>query len=263
MQAATLPISAGWSWISDGFKLFKRQPMAMFFWSLTTGFLVTISYLIPLFGQMAFIAVTPLLTFVTLSACRNISGGRPMLLPMWLEPVRNREIRKRLLRVGLAYLVCCLIGGVLATLPFMDDLSNAIQADAPLDEAALWKAMQAPFYTFGVIYIAISALFWHAPALTGWHGIKMTQALFYSMVACWRNKWAFLLYGASWAAIFFAVQVTGSFLIALGLSPSFMQIILTPLNMAVIAVLYCSFYPAYVSVFGANYPTDGAPLTSP
>src|SRR5690606_37208617 len=97
MQAATLPITAGWLWIQNGFRLFKRQPMAMFFWSLMTGFLITVSYLIPLFGQMLLIAATPILTFITLSACRNISQGKPMLLTMWLEPLREQATRRRLL----------------------------------------------------------------------------------------------------------------------------------------------------------------------
>lgn len=254
MQAAILPIASGWFWIKDGFKLFKRQPMAMFFWSLMTGFFITVSYLIPLFGQMALIAGTPILTFITLSACRNIAGGRPMLLPMWLAPLRDASTRKRLFGLGLAYLVCCLAGGFLATLPFLDTLMSAINTEGAIDETALIYAMRGPFITFALLYVLISALFWHAPALIGWHRIKITQALFFSMVACWRNKWPFLAYGASWAAIFFAVQTTGSLLTALGISPNVAQIVLTPINIVVAAVLYCSFYPAYVSVFGANYP---------
>lgn len=257
MQAATLPITSGWSWIQDGFKLFKLQPMAMFFWSLMTGFFITVSYLIPLLGQMVLIASTPLLTFITLSACRNIAAGRPMLLPMWLEPLRDKETRKSLFGLGFAYMVCCLAGGFIATLPFLDGLMSTITADGAIDERALMLAMRGPFITFALIYVVISALFWHAPALIGWHRIKMTQALFFSMVACWRNKWPFLAYGVSWAAIFFAIQMAGATLTSLGIPPGIMQILLTPVNIVVAAVLYCSFYPAYISVFGTNYPGQG------
>lgn len=256
MQAAILPITSGWTWIQDGFKLFKRQPMAMFFWSLMTGFLITVSYLIPLFGQMALIAGTPVLTFITLCACRHVAAGRPMLLSMWLEPLRDRETRRRLFGLGLAYLAFCMMGGFLATLPFMDSLMTAINPEGVLDEHALLAAMQGPLITFGLLYVVISALFWHAPALIGWHKIQMRQALFFSMVACWRNKLPFLAYGASWAAIFFAVQMAGTFISAMGVSPSAVQILLTPVNIVVAAVLYCSFYPAYISVFGANYASE-------
>lgn len=256
MQAAILPFSAGWSWIQDGFRLFQRQPMAMFFWSLMMGFFITVSYVIPLLGQMILIAATPLLTFITLSACRHVANGQPMLLPMWVQPVRDAETRKRLFALGFAYLVCCLAGGVVATLPFMGALGAVIDTQGAIDETALMHAMRGPFITFGILYIAISALFWHAPALIGWHRIRMTQALFFSMVACWRNKLPFLVYGISWAAIFFAVQMLGTLLTGVGLSDGLVQVVLTPLNIVMAAVLYCSFYPAYVSVFGAHHPSS-------
>lgn len=216
-----------------------------------TGFLITASYLIPVFGQMALIASTPLLTFMTLSACQHIAGGRVMRLGMWTEPLRTREVRRRLLGLGLAYLASCLTAGFLATLPFLDSLTRAIDTDGALDEQALMSAMQGPLITFGLLYVAISILFWHAPALIGWYKLKIARALFFSMVACWRNKGAFLLYGLSWAAIFFSLQFVGEFLLALGLSPGSSQMLLTPANIILAAVLYCSFYPAYVSIFGA------------
>ncbi|WP_245152387.1 BPSS1780 family membrane protein [Allopusillimonas soli] len=253
MQAAKLPITAGWSWIHNGLGLFRRQPLALFFWSLVTGFLITASYLIPLLGQMALIVCTPLLTFVILCACRNVEAGRAMQLPMWLQPLSNRETRKRLLALGLAYLAACLAAGLIATLPFIGQLGQALDAQGNLDETALLAAMKGPFITFGLLYVVISGFFWHAPALIGWHHIRMPQALFFSMVACWRNKWPFLAYGASWIAIFFAVDFTGSFLVTLGLSPGAVQVVLTPINIIVAAILYCSFYPAYVSVFGNTY----------
>lgn len=256
MQAATLPITAGWLWIHNGWRLFMRQPLAMFFWSLLTGFLINTSYIFPIVGQVVLITATPLLTFITLSACRTIAQGRRMTPGAWLQPIRSQpDVRRRLLKLGVAYLAFCLTAGFMATLPFLSDLTAAIDADGELSEAALMSAMRGPFITFGLLYVAISALFWHAPALTGWHGIRTTRALFYSMVACWRNKLAFLAYGASWAAIFMGLQAVVSTLQSMGLSATSAQTFLMPVNLGVAAVLYCSFYPAYISVFGANYPT--------
>lgn len=226
-----------------------KQPLAMFFWSMTLGLLITFSYLIPIFGQMALIIATPSFTFITLAACQRIDSGEAMQLGMWTLPLRDRNVRKRLLLLGLAYLLCCLAGGVLATLPYLDALTTALEGATEIDDIALLRAMQGPMLTFGVLYVLISMFFWHAPALIGWHGIPMKQALFFSMVACWRNKWAFLLYGLSWVAIFFAVQMAATLLMVLGLSPDMVQLLMTPVNIAVAAVLYASFYPAYVSVF--------------
>lgn len=258
MQAASLPFVSGWLWIRDGYKLFISQPMAMLFWSLMAGLLITSSYLVPIFGQMALIAATPLLTFITLSACKHIAAGRPMQLPMWIEPVRDRDTRRPLIALGMAYLTVCLAAGFFATLPFMTGLKASIDDQGVLNEKMLIDAMQGPLITFGLLYVLISMLFWHAPALIGWHKIKMRQALFFSMVACWRNKGPFLVYGLSWGAIFFSLQLIAEFLAAIGLSPGASQVLLTPANIIMAAVLYCSFYPAYVSVFGGNYAQHGS-----
>lgn len=225
----------------------------MFFWGLATSLFITIASAIPILGQMALIAATPTLTFITLCACRNISEGRWMLPGMWLAPLRDKNVRRRLFRLGLAYLACCMVAGFASTLPFLGELSAAVGDGTNVDQAVLLDAMVRPLITFATLYVLISALFWHAPALTGWHGIKLTQALFYSMVACWRNKWPFLLYGLSWGAIFVAVQFSGSMLGTLGLPVDVVQFVLMPVNIIVAAILYCSFYPTYMSVFGSNY----------
>lgn len=249
MQAAILPAGAGWQWIQDGYRICRKQPLAMFFWSMTLGLIITFSYLIPFLGQVALIIATPSLTFITLSACRRIDAGQPMQLGMWTQPLRDGTVRRRLFILGLAYLGSCLAGGLIATVPFLDGISAALEGSGAIDEVALLHALQAPLITFGVLYLLISMLFWHAPALIGWHGVPLGQALFFSMVACWRNKWGFLLYGLSWGAIFFAMQMAGVFFTMIGISAALTQLLMTPLNIAVTAVLYASFYPAYVSIF--------------
>lgn len=259
MQAATLPITAGWNWIQEGYRLFMRQPLAMFFWSMLTGLLITMSYIVPIIGQLVLIAATPMLTFIALSACRNIAAGRHMMLGMWLEPLKsNPEVRRRLLKLGMIYLAFCMAAGFISTLPFLGNIRASLGHDGALDEAALLAAVRGPFITFGLLYIVISALFWHAPALIGWHRIETRQAMFYSMVACWRNKFPFLAYGAGWAALFFALHMLGSMLLSMGFSPTATQLLMTPLNLALAAVLYCSFYAAYNGIFGINYPTSSS-----
>ncbi|MDN5841857.1 MAG: hypothetical protein L0H54_00190 [Alcaligenaceae bacterium] len=250
MQAAILPLSAGWYWITQGYALFRRQPLAMFFWSMLTSLLIMISYLIPLIGQIVLIIFTPLLTFLTLCACRKIDTGIRMMPGMWLLPLREQGVKRRLVRLGLAYLASSFIGALIATLPFVNSLMGAIDpAGGQIDYATVSAAMRGPLITFGILYVLISALFWHAPALIGWHRIGMTQALFFSMVACWRNKWGFLLYALSWAAIFYGLGAAGDFLVAAGAGVGLVQWITIPVNVLAAAVLYCSFYPAYMTIF--------------
>jgi len=253
MQAATLPITAGWQWISDGWALFKRQPLAMVTWSLFIAVLFNFSYMLPILGQVILIGLTPLLTFLALCACRRISQGDYMGLGLWLQPLKNNPtIKAPLIKLGVIYLAFNLIAAILATLPFLDALSGVFDASGEVNPDAIGAAIRGPFITFGVLYVLISALFWHAPALIGWHGIKIAQAMFYSMVACWRNKGAFLIYGASWAALFYGVQMLANFMLATNMNPATVHLLLSPLNLLMAAILYCSFYPAYLQIFGAN-----------
>jgi len=262
MQAAILPFLAGWRWIAQGWRLFLRQPTALFLWGMTTALLILASYLIFPLGQLLLIAATPILTFVTLNACRHIASGRAMQLPMWLAPLRAPQVRGRLITLGLTYLACCLTVGFLAVMPFVMQLMAVVGADGELNAQVLSQAMIGPLLVFLLCYVGISALFWHAPALIGWHNLSLSRALFFSMVACWRNKWPFLLYGLSWGGIFFAVQSLTGWMLDSGMSPATVQLLTTPLNIGVMTVLYCSFYPSYVSVFGAQTDKTQAPQTA-
>lgn len=249
MQAAILPISAGWSWITQGYDLFRRQPLAMFFWSVLTSFIIMVASAIPLLGQLTLIAFTPLLTFLTLCACRNIDRGVRMQPGMWLLPLRSPGVSGRLTRLGLAYLGCSLAAALIATLPFVSTLAGAIDDQGQINYASMAAAMRGPLIIFGALYLLLTGLFWHAPALIGWHRIPLTRALFFSMVACWRNKWSFLLYALSWVGVFYGLQMVVDSLVASGMSTSLLQWILIPANILIAAVLYCSFYPAYVMIF--------------
>ena len=250
MQAARLPMTYGWAWLLQGWALFKRQPMAMLFWSLMTSLLININYLIPILGPVALIVATPTLGFIALNACLQIERNQTMQLGMWLAPLKNPDVKKAMLRLGFAYFVCCLVAGFLAVLPFSNSIMTAMSGDE-LNPAEVMNAVRAPFFLFGFFYLGISILFWHAPALMGWHQIPLKKALFYSMVACWRNKGAFVVFGVCWAVIYIALQFVADALVSL-LGAALVHFLLTPLNLLMMAVLYSSFYSIYRSVFGQN-----------
>jgi len=249
LQAAILPPSAGWGWILQGWALFRRQPLAMIFWSTVTSFLINLGAAIPVLGQILLVSLTPLLTFLTLCACRRLAQGQRMLPGMWLAPLRTPGVAPSLLRLGLAYLACTLLAAFVAVMPFLSQLLAAIGDAAQPDYQALAGAMTGPMIVFGGFYVVLSALFWHAPALMGWHRLPLRRALFYSMVACWRNKWAILLYVGSWAALFYALHVVLDALLASGLSVAALTWLSLILDVLVTALLYCSFYPIYATIF--------------
>lgn len=250
MQAARLSASYGWAWLLQGWVLFKRQPMTMLFWSLMTSVLINLSYLIPILGQMALIIATPTIGFIALNACVHIERNQPVQLNMWFQPLKSAEVKKAMFKLGMCYFLVCLAAGFIAVMPFSQNIVEVMSAENA-DPEQVMRAVQAPMYLFGLFYVGISILFWHGPALMGWHAIPLKKALFYSMVACWRTKGALFIFALCWVALYFAAQFIATGLIS-AFGPSFGYFLLTPLNLLMMAYLYSCFYPIYRSVFGQN-----------
>jgi hypothetical protein len=252
MQATSLPISAGWYWVRDGAVLFRRQPVAMFTWALTIGFLVLIASTLPPIGPLLFVTLMPAVTVMTLQACREITNGT-VVYPLRLFLVlKVPGLAKKLLVMGVIYVGAILFAGLVAFVPFMGTLREVLQGVSNDDISPVLVAMRTPLSIFALFYVTIAGLFWHAPALVAWKGLGLRKSLFFSGVACWRNKGAFIVYGLVWFAIVSALEIGGSLLTAAGLSENAAALIQMPFNFLAAAVLYCSFYPVYVTVFGEH-----------
>ncbi|OZI76262.1 BPSS1780 family membrane protein [Bordetella genomosp. 2] len=251
MQAASLPASYGWQWVRDGLRLFMKQPLAMFTWALAISLLVLFATFTPPIGPLFFVALMPVVTLMTLSACKHVEADRVMLPSMWPQPLTRPGVFKKLLVLGVLYAALCIAAGLISFLPFSSALTEGMRiASVEQDITPFITAMRVPLAVFGILYVIIAALFWHAPVLVAWHGLRIGQALFFSGVACWRNKWAFLVYGTAWVLVFLFIDLCAGLLVSAGLSPQLAGTLQIPFNIAAGGVLYCSFYPAYTSVFG-------------
>lgn|SRR5690625_1724978 len=248
MQASILPYQYGWYWISQGFNAFKMQPMALIFWALVTNLLIHLSYFVPIFGQIAFIVLTPALTFIALNACRRILQGQKMLLGDWVQPLKTDKAFGRLLKLGGVYFFFLFLASVVATSPYLDQISAVFSGTEEINPEEFMAAIRQPVFIFLGFYLLISILFWHAPALVGWHRIPIKQALFYSMIACWRNKWPMLIYAGFWAGLYYLFNLFASVLFG-GSAAGLYSFFQTFASLILFAVLYSTFYPIYKTVF--------------
>jgi hypothetical protein len=252
MQAASLPFTAGWFWVKAGFALFRRQPMTMFTWAVTLGFVLLICAQLPPIGPIIFIVLMPSITVMTLHACREIASGRKVLPFQLFNALKAPKLFRRLLAMGGIYVLAVTLAGILIFLPFIGDMRDAFDVAPNADLGDLMAVMVTPMILFSIAYVTIAALFWHAPVLAAWHGMSTGKALFFSGVACWRNKGAFVVYGICWFLIALALNLFGDLLLAIGLSDGLAGLIQMPISFIVAAGLYCSFYPTYTTVFHAN-----------
>ncbi len=102
------------------------------------------------------------------------------------------------------------------------------------------------------LYIPVSMMFWHAPALVQWQGMSPVKSLFFSLVGCWRNRWAFTIYSCVWFSVFMA----GTILVALvGLAMGSEEAVgfaVFPLLLVMAAAFFASMLFSFEGCFDAT-----------
>jgi hypothetical protein len=99
-------------------------------------------------------------------------------------------------------------------------------------------------------------MFWHAPALVFWHGLAPVKSLFFSLVACYRNFWAFTVFGLAWMAIMVLLVLTISAIASLLGNPELAGTLLFPGLMLVASMFFTSLYFTFQDSFEADAPED-------
>ena len=260
MQAVQLPATTGPAWIRQGYQLFRKQPISMLTWALTIGFLVVIASMLAPLGPLFFVMFMPCISVMTLEACRQVELDKPMVPLRMFGVLRHPGLFKTLMLLGLLYLILMLAAGLIVFLPFADTITAALDNAGTDSPEALYQAIQPMLILFGLCYVLLAALFWFAPGLIAWEKLSIKRALFYSIIAFWRNKWAFLLYAASWGLALAAVEIVSWLLVSIGLPSGFVGLVQLPVNFVLSAILYASVYFTYTSVLG---PPQSPPLLQP
>ncbi len=191
----------GLEWVKLGIQTFWKQPMALsalFFLSMAAMSLVS---MVPMVGTALALALLPTASLVMMVGAAEALRERTPTPALLLVAFRSGRERLRGLAVlgacyavgfGLLMLISTWIDGgefarvYLGLQPLTQEL-----AQTPSFQSAMWVSM--------LLYLPLSLLFWHAPALIHWHGTPPLKAMFFSLVACLRNFWAFLAYWLGWA----------------------------------------------------------------
>jgi len=99
------------------------------------------------------------------------------------------------------------------------------------------------------LYLPLSLMFWHAPALVHWHGIPPVKSLFFSLVACLRNMRAFMVYGLAWMGAFLVFGIIMAILTVLLGSADAVAALLYPAAMLMLAMFFTSIYYSFLDSF--------------
>ena len=265
MNLQIVPARTGLHWAIQGVRTFWRQPLAMsglFFLFMATVSLVS---LVPFIGGAMALVLLPALTLGMMAATQiALQGQFPMPSVLYIA-LRAGPQRKSMLQLGGWYAVLFLgvmvmsmlaDGGTFAQVYFGNSPMTSEVVNSASFQAALWVSM--------VLYIPVSMMFWHAPALVYWHSLPAGKSLFFSLVACWRNLTAFAVYLLAWIGIF-----TGSGMIALLIAsllgdPQLTMAILIPMALMVTAMFFTSMLFTVRSCFTPTVkPDDCLDTTQP
>ncbi|CAB3721675.1 BPSS1780 family membrane protein [Trinickia soli] len=257
MQLTEVPAKTGYVWYRQGIWLFRRNPLgflAIFFTYLLAMWAVS---MIPIIGALLPLVLIPGVAVGFMAACRDTVAGKLVFPTVLAEGFRAHGATAsiRLLELGGVYVVA--IALVFASSALVDGgtlfkLMMGTQAATP--ETLAGSPLLLPALVSFACYVPVAMLFWFAPVLTAWHDISPVKAMFFSLMTCWRNRGAFIVYGALWLLTAIVVSTGLSLLMdAIG-AREYAFGVLFPASMTLTTMLYCSFYATYRGCYGVQEP---------
>ncbi|HPU81326.1 BPSS1780 family membrane protein [Accumulibacter sp.] len=251
MQALTLPAAQGWRWLTDGFRIFRRNHLMLTFLVVSYWVLMALVNVIPVIGTIATTLCIPAFSVSLMNACRSIERGTP-LGPQLLFSGFASNLRA-LLTLGAIYLAA--VVAILGLSALADDgalMAMMLAGQKPDAETVSSGSLLLATEIALVLLCPLIMAYWYAPVLAGWHGLSPAKALFFSFVACLRNWRPFLVYSLAIGVV--ATLVPGIVLgILAALLPSGASLVLVLMMVLLILVLaptlFASFYVSYRDVF--------------
>jgi hypothetical protein len=270
MKLRQVPARQGALWVRNGFRVFFRKPIAFAMLFASFLFAGLVFMLLPYVGGILLLMALPLATLgFMLGTQTALKGNSPTAAVFW-QPLRvDKAHRLALLKLGLVYAACTV--AILWLADSVDggkfDALQELMANSKTPTEEIQKRLLDPQLQSGLaVRLGLASLlslpFWHAPALIHWGAQGWAKAMFFSTVACWRNKGAFAVYGFVWLAVvlLFAAVVNTVF-IALG-AQRLVAAAAMPAGLMFSTVFYASLFFSFVDCFeptaGPAVPADSS-----
>jgi len=265
MRIRVLPAVTGWRWVIDGFRLLRRQPIALLAIVFMNLLLLSVSVLVPVVGSIAPLVLTPALMVGVMHAIRATDRGQMPTPLMLLAAFRDYDGRawRPLIVLGAVSAACTVTALALSALADGTLMQLATGRIGNEDTTVSEGALMTSAVLFLLVYAPTQAAMWYAPLFVAWHRTPVAQSLFFSLVAVWRNRRAFVVYAIGWFAIALAASLAIRLLqLTLGPSPVVLSMLLSPLSLILITAVYCSFWSTYRDAVDVDTaPTPPASVT--
>lgn len=251
MKLHVVPARTGALWVRQGIRTFWKQPIALsglFFMFMA---LMSVSSLVPVIGSFFALMLLPAASLGLMAATREVDLGKfpmPMILASGFRA--GKERKRDMLVLGLLYALGFI--GVMGLSMLVDggDFAKLYLVGGALDkETLMTPEFQNAMWLSMLLYLPLSAVFWHAPALVHWHGVPAIKSLFFSTVACLSNWRAFLVFGLLWSFIFLLTALVITLISSFTGDSEFASLVLLPAMLMLAAMFFCSTYYSFRDSF--------------
>jgi hypothetical protein len=249
-----VPASTGLQWVRLGLQTFWRQPLAMVGLFFLFMLVLAVLSIVPLLGTVLALALLPAATLGLMAATREADSGKFPHPSVLLTALRAGPEQVRAMTVlggiyaagflGAIGLSAVVDGGLFASLYLGGTPLKAEDLQQPAFQQAMWLFM--------LMYLPLSMLFWHAPALVHWHGVSPLKSLFFSLLACWHNKWALSVFMLAWGGIFVGGGMVMSILGLLLGGEAALGLLVLPLALLMAAMFFTSLYFTFRDSFSTD-----------
>jgi hypothetical protein len=244
MKLNIVPARTGLLWVKLGIKTFWKQPLAMsglFFMFMA---MLSIATLFPFIGSALALALLPAATLGLMAATQEATKGKFPMPSILISAFRAGKQRMQAMMIlGALYAVGFLALMGLSTLVDGGQFAKLYLVGGKITEELVTQdSFQMAMWVTLALYLPLSLLFWHAPALVHWHGVSPVKSLFFSLMACYKNWAALTIYGLVWVGIFVLAMLVVTIISALLGNPMFAGLAMFPVALTMMAMFFTSIF---------------------
>lgn len=244
MKLNIVPARTGSVWVKLGMQTFFKQPLALaglFFMFMA---IMTVVSMVPLIGFALAMTLLPAATLGLMAATREADSGRFPMPAILLAAFRaGKQQARAMITLGALYALGFMVAIGASWLVDGGGFAGVYLGGAmPTRELMIETDFQSAMWVFIGLHLPLSLMFWHAPALVHWHGLPPVKALFFSLVACFRNFWAYTIFGMMWLAVLIGMVVGVTTIAALLGNTALAGELLFPALLLMASMFFTSLY---------------------
>lgn len=196
LQLRKVGAARGWRWLVEGFTLFLRSPLIWGAYTLILFLVVEVVARLPMLGAVLLLFYPVILAGLMLG-CAELERGGELEISHLIAGLRKNPVH--LTTIGGVYLVgqiiimwaMFMVGGEQMQLVTAGKIDEA----DPLALAAAFGSIMSALLAGTALSIPLLMAIWFSPLLVVFESVPPLKAMKLSMLACWKNMAAFLVYG--------------------------------------------------------------------